>query len=84
VKKNLPHLFWIAGLMVFFCALIYAGVSGAGVPFQDPTSEMRALEMRQNQIIDISVLIGFGLIFSGLAWLTGRAFLHRNQFRKPH
>jgi amino acid transporter len=68
MKFNFPRTLWISGLLVLLAAFAYAGVSGAGVPYQDPTPEMRAREISQNRTIDTLAIIGGILLVVGLIW----------------
>jgi hypothetical protein len=73
MKKFLPHLVWLSGLVVAFIGLIV----GPGVPYQDPTPAMRALEARQNQLCDRLAIIGLCLFVSGIAWVVARLIYRR-------
>jgi hypothetical protein len=68
MKRFLPHLIWISGLLVMFIGLTL----GPGVPYQDPTPEMRALEARQMQLCDSFLAVGFCLFVAGIIWAISR------------
>jgi len=68
MKLSSPRVVWVSGLLVLLAAFVYAGVTGAGVPYQDPTPEMRAREISQNRIIDTLASIGGILLVAGLIW----------------
>jgi hypothetical protein len=74
VKRLLPHLLWIGGLVLLFVA---AHV-GPGVPYQDPTPEMRALELKQMQSFDRFALAGLITLACGVIWLIS-AWMRRTK-----
>ena len=78
MKRLLPHLLWIGGLVLLFVA---ARV-GPGVPYQDPTPEMRALELKQMQSFDRFALAGLIAFAGGVIWLVS-AWVIRRSHRKP-
>jgi hypothetical protein len=73
MKRFLPHLVWSSGLVVVIIGLIV----GPGVPYQDPTPAMRALEARQEQLTDRLAIIGLCLFVSGIAWVVARLIYRR-------
>jgi hypothetical protein len=73
MRRFLPHLVWAVGLVV----LVIAFFVGPGVPYQDPTPEMRALEARQIQLFDRLAMIGFLLVEMGVLWIAARWFTRR-------
>jgi hypothetical protein len=73
MTKFLPHLVWLSGLVVVIVGLFV----GPGVPYQDPTPAMRALEARQEQISDKLTIIGLCLSVSGIAWVLTRLIYRR-------
>lgn len=42
MKQKLPRFVWISGLLLLLASFVYVGVSGAGIPDQNPTPEMLA------------------------------------------
>jgi hypothetical protein len=73
MNKSLPHLVWLIGLFIVFIGIVV----GPGVPYQDPTPEMRALEARQMQRSERIALAGLclfagGIVWSGSHWLIRR------------
>ena len=73
MKKFLPHLVWLSGLLVVFIGIAV----GPGVPYQDPTPEMRALEARQEQRSQSVVITGFYIFAGGVVWGTSRWLIRR-------
>ena len=52
-------------------------VVGPGVPYQDPTPEMRLLEERQSERLAIFAIAGFLLFLIGLLWIITRWITRR-------
>jgi len=73
MKRFLPHLVWLSGLLV-----VLVGIAlGPGVPYRDPTPEMRALEARQDQRSQRVAIVGLCLFAGGVLWGTSRWFVRR-------
>ena len=79
MKQFTPRLFWGFGLALLLAVLLYAGISGAGVPYQDPTPEMRAHELLQTRIVDSLACAGGALLLVGILWAVWRWFASRRR-----
>jgi hypothetical protein len=73
MRRFLPHLCWLIGLVIVFIGF----VAGPGVPYQDPTPAQRALEDRQMWTFEIFAVGGFVLFASGIIWAISRWLIHR-------
>ena len=68
--KTIPHLAWLVGVFVLLVA--FGRYSGASMPYQDPTPELRAAQRGQVESARTVALIG-GLIFiGGIVWVIVR------------
>jgi hypothetical protein len=73
MKKFLPHLVWLTGLLI-----VIVGIAvGPGVPYQDPTPEMRAFESRQEQRSRSVAITGFCIFAGGVVWGASRRLIRR-------
>lgn len=68
MKRLLPHFVWLSGLLVVLIGIAV----GPGVPYQDPTPEMRAIEARQEQRSQRVAVSGLCLIAGGAVWGASR------------
>jgi hypothetical protein len=66
VKNFAPHLLWLLGLSVLVFTIIYFGPDG--IPYQDPTDEMRAYQARQMQKLNALAITGSFLFVVGVSW----------------
>jgi hypothetical protein len=73
MRQFLPHLVLLLGLL---CLLVGALV-GPGVPCQDPTPEMRALEAGQTELAERFIIASFALVAIGVLWLLIRWIARR-------
>ena len=64
MKKFLPHCVWLSGLLV----LVIGIAVRPGVPHQDPTTETRAVETRQQQRSQILAITGLCFFAGGVYW----------------
>jgi hypothetical protein len=64
MRRFLPHIIWMIGLSL----LVVGVIVGPGVPHQDPTPEMRALEARQTRLGDSIIMVGFLVFHAGVIW----------------
>jgi hypothetical protein len=78
MKRFLPHLCWLSGLLVLFIGFAVGG----GVPYPHPTPELRALEDKQMRLFDRFAIIGIVLFASGVIWIIMRLLIRF--FRKTH
>ena len=62
MNRFLPHLVWIAGLLVVLVGLAL----GPGVPYQDPTPEMSGHFNHEEHIAIVIMLMGCGIFLFGL------------------
>jgi hypothetical protein len=73
MTRFLPHFVWLSGLLV-----VVIGIAvGPGVPYQDPTPEMRALEVKQEQRSQSVAITGLCLFSGGVLWGTSRRLARR-------
>jgi hypothetical protein len=77
MRRIFPHILWLTGLVL----TIVGFVVGPGVPYQDPTPEMRLLEEKQSERLVILALIGLALVVGGVVWITAR-WIRRRLSRK--
>jgi len=73
MKRFLPHFVWLSGLLVMLIGV----ADGPGVPYQDPTPEMRALEAKQKQRGQGLAITGVCLFAGGVLWGTSRWLTRR-------
>src|SRR5712671_460705 len=72
MKRFIPHLLWLLGLMLL---LVAAGKgSGAALPYQDPTPELLTVQRGQLQTAKIIASAGGILVIGGIVWIIGRRF----------
>lgn len=72
MRTRLPQLLCSTGSLLVVAALVYATLTGAGIPYQDPTPEMRARELGQNRVVDSLLIAGVLLIAAGIVALIYR------------
>ena len=75
MKRILPHLLWVGGLLL----LAVAVVVGPGIPYQDPTPEMRALELKQGHWFNLLATPGLICFATGIIWLVVAWVVHLRQ-----
>ena len=78
IIKFSPHLVGLSGLVIVFIGLAI----GPGVPYQDPTPVMRALEIRQDQRSQRVAAFGLCIFTGGALWGTTRWCARRCTSRK--
>jgi hypothetical protein len=70
MKRFIPHLLWVVGLVLLLTA---AGKgSGAGLPYQDPTPELLAVQRGQVQTAKALAITGGVLLVAGIVWIIAR------------
>ena len=70
MKRLIPHFLWVVGLVLL---LVAAGKgSGAGLPYQDPTPELLAVQRGQVQTAKALALTGGVLLVAGVVWIIAR------------
>jgi len=67
-KSNLPLLILMGGFLVIFLGVVL----GPGVPFQDATPEMRAIEAKQEKRSLWLAGSGLCLFAGGIFWCSSR------------
>ena len=68
MNRFLPYTFWAGGLVL----VIIGFAVGPGVPYQDPTPAMRALEESQSERFAMFGIAGLLLFVIGLLWIIAR------------
>ena len=78
MKRLIPHLIWISGLLVLFVGFACCG----GPPYQDPTPEMLARELSQERTFETLSSVGLSLIVVGVIWIVARRILTKKPYEK--
>ncbi|PYJ81745.1 MAG: hypothetical protein DME22_20455 [Verrucomicrobia bacterium] len=73
MRRLLPYLIWLSGLLL----LVIGVFVGPGVPYQDPTREMRTIEARQTRLGDSFMMAGLIVFASGVLWAVVAGFVRR-------
>lgn len=73
MKRFLPHCFWAGGLLLVLIGFLV----GPGVPYQDPTPAMSALEEVQSEHFAMFGIAGFLLFVTGVLWIIIRWLARR-------
>jgi hypothetical protein len=78
MRRFLPHIVWFIGLSLLAISVFV----GPGVPYQDPTAEMRALEARQTRLGDGFMMVGFLIFHAGVIWAVAAWFMRWRSKRR--
>lgn len=78
MDKFSPHLVWLSGLLIVFFGIAI----GPGVPYQDPSPVMRALETRQEQRSQRIAAFGLCIFTGGALWGSSRWLVRRCSNKK--
>lgn len=70
MKKFLPHLLWVLGIVLLLIAA--AKGSGAALPYQDPTPHLLAVQRGQLKTAWMIACGGGILLVAGIVWLIGQ------------
>ena len=78
MKRFLPHVFCVIGLML----VVIGFAVGPGIPYPDPTPEIRLVVERKSERLAVLAIAGLLLIVTGGVWIVTR-WLRRRFYRKP-
>lgn len=76
MKRAIPHVIWVVGLVGFLFAAVYFGRDA--IPYQDATPAMNAYQNIQMHNADICFAFAIALLAIGIGWSFGRWFWKRN------
>ena len=68
--RFIPHLVWLVGAVILLLA--FGRYSGASIPYQDPTTDLLAVQRGQIESAKTVALVGFLIFIGGVAWVIIR------------